>query len=228
MTFMTLSALRRVCASSLLLVLLAILTGCYSDPNPTSRHVFPSSQPAATVGSGNDTPPSAATGTTNQVPSRYSYLRVGDLVVISFSDIKDPIQKQEFNIPGGGILTLPYNVHVKADGKTTTELEKEIRDAYVPALFVNLTVSVRVEGRYYVVDGEVKQPNRVQYFGVTTVMRAIGSVGGFTDFANRKAITLRRENGQQFTINYNKALKDPSLDLPVYPNDHIIVPRSSF
>lgn len=225
MTFMTLSALRRVCASSLLLVLLAILTGCYSDPNPTSRHVFPGSQPAATVGSGNDVQPA---GTTNQVPSRYSYLRVGDLVVISFSDIKDPIQKQEFNIPGGGMLTLPYNVHVKADGKTTTELEKEIRDAYVPSLFVNLTVSVRVEQRFYVVDGEVRQPGRVPYFGVMTVMRAIGSAGGFTDFAKRKAIELRRENGEKFTINYNKALKDSSLDLPVYPNDHIIVPRSSF
>ena len=228
MTFMTLSAFRRVCVSSLLLVLLGTLAGCYSDPNPTSRHVFPGSQPAATVGSANVAPPPAATGTTNQISNDYSKLRVGDFVVISFSDIKDPIQKQEFNIPGGGMITLPFNIHVKADGKTTTDLEKEIRDAYVPSLFVNLTVSVKVEGRFYIVDGEVRNPSRQPYVGVTTVMRAIGSAGGFTDFAKRKAVELRRENGEKFTINYNKALKDPSLDLPVYPNDHIIVPRSSF
>ena len=126
------------------------------------------------------------------------------------------------------MVTLPFNIHVKADGKTTTQLEKDIRDAYVPHLFVNLTVTVKAEQRFYYVDGEVKQPKSWSYFGETTVLRAIANAGGFTDFANKKTIELRRPNGQRFFINYNKALKDPKLDIPVYPNDHIIVGRSAW
>jgi len=130
------------------------------------------------------------------------------------------------NIPDGGMITLPFNVHVQAIDKTTTQLEKDIRDAYVPSLFVNLTVSVKTEQRAFIVDGEVKNPGRQQYIGEMTVLRAIGTAGGFTDFANKKKIELRRLGGQKFYINYWKALDDDKLDLPVYPNDHIVVRRS--
>ncbi len=159
---------------------------------------------------------------------QFSRLRVGDLILINFSDIQMPPPKQEVNIPDSGVITLPFNVHVKADGKTTTELEKEIRDAYVPSLFVNLTVTVRTEQRVYYVDGEVRRSQSWPYIGETTVLRAIANAGGFTEFANRKKIELRRQNGQRFFVNYYKALKDPKLDLPVYPNDHIIVGKSAF
>ena len=104
--------------------------------------------------------------------------------------------------------------------------EQEIRDLYVPDLFVTLTVSVRAEQRYYFVDGEVRQAGRVLYYGEMTVLRAIGSAGGFTDFANRRNIELRRPGGKNIIINYNKALKDAKYDPPVYPNDHIVVKRS--
>jgi polysaccharide export outer membrane protein len=107
-------------------------------------------------------------------------------------------------------------------------LERDIRDAYVPAIFVSLTVTVRTDMRWFFVDGEVKQPSKQPYNGVMTVLRAITSAGGFTDFANRKKIELRRQDGQRFFINYKAALNDPTLDLPVYPNDQIIVPRGIF
>lgn len=147
-------------------------------------------------------------------------------MVISFSDIVPPPPRQDVNIPESGVITLPFNRHIKADGKTTTQLEKEIRDLYVPSLFVTLTVSVRAEQRYYFVDGEVRQPGRVLYFGEMTVLRAIGSAGGFTDFANRRKIELRRPGGKNIITDYNKALKDAKYDPPVYPNDHIVVKRS--
>jgi len=58
-----------------------------------------------------------------------------------------------------------------------------------------------------------------------TVLRAITSAGGFTDFAQRKKIQLRRATGQKFMINWYKASQDPKLDLPVFPNDLITVPK---
>lgn len=212
---MTLKRLERIIAGTALIATLAILTGC----STTGGDQFPpTAHPAMNRGTNAPSPEA----------ENFSRLRVGDLVMISFSDIERPPQKQEVNIPDSGIITLPYNVHVKADGKTTSELEKEIRDAYVPSLFVNLTVTVRADQRFYYVDGEVKAPKAWNYWGETTVLRAIANAGGFTEFANRKNIELRRQNGQRFFINYYKALKDPKLDLPVYPNDHIIVNKGLF
>lgn len=212
---MTLTSLKRIIAGTALIAALGILAGCSTRDSSGSTTLLASSSPPST-------------GTNNPAVDvdLFSRLRVGDLIMISFSDIERPPQKQEVNIPDSGIITLPYNIHVKADGKTTTELEKEIRDAYVPSLFVNLTVTVRTDLRFYYVDGEVRNPKAWAYTGETTVLRAIANAGGFTDFAKRKKIELRRQNGQRFFIDYYKALKDPKLDLPIYPNDHIIVGRS--
>lgn len=218
-TFMTLNRIIKSSVWSLLLCTLALLAGCQTSSTPSSGQHFASTNP----------PPLIGGSITNAVTdSSFSILRVGDLIAINFSDIEKPPLKQEVNIPDGGMITLPFNIHVKADGKTTTQLEKDIRDAYVPSLFVNLTVTVRANDRYYYVDGEVRQPKAWPYFGETTVLRAIANAGGFTDFANKKNIELRRQNGQRFSINYNKALNDPMLDLPIYPNDHIIVKKGVF
>jgi len=213
-TFMTLNRIIRCSVWSLLLCTLALLAGCQTSSTSSSGQHAPSTNTPSLIGG----------STTNAVtdPS-FSILRVGDLITISFSDQEKPPQKQEVNIPDSGMITLPFNIHVKADGKTTTQLEKDIRDAYVPSLFVNLTVTVKADQRFYFVDGEVKAARSWPYLGETTVLRAIANAGGFTDFANKKNIELRRQNGQRFFINYNKALKDPALDLPIYPNDHIIV-----
>lgn len=215
---MTLTSLKRLLAGTALMAFMAILAGCSTTGDGS---IPPAGLDQAAASGGTNRPPVADSG-------QYSRLRVGDLITITFSDIDRPPQKQEVNIPDSGVVTLPFNVHVKADGKTTTELEKEIRDQYVPSLFVNLTVTVRTDFRFYYVDGEVRQAKAWPYLGETTVLRAIANAGGFTDFARRSKIQLRRQNGQTFFINYNKALKDPKLDLPVYPNDHIIVGRSVF
>lgn len=206
------------------LLSVAILTaGCASDINPPKRVEFPIGSAA------NPKPmPAGSIGVAAGPSDTYSKLRVGDLIIVTFSDQVNPPPRQELNIPDTGFVTLPYNVKVQAVGKTTTELERDIRDAYVPAIFVSLTVTVRTDMRSFFVDGEVKQPSRHNYVGVMTVLRAITTAGGFTDFANRKKIELRRQDGQRFFINWKAALNDPSLDLPVYPNDQIIVHRGIF
>jgi protein involved in polysaccharide export with SLBB domain len=79
------------------------------------------------------------------------------------------------------------------------------------------------------VGGEVRNPARQIYFGDgMTVLKAIDTASGFTDFANRDKIELRRANGQKFTIKWKKALQDPKLDLPVFPNDQITVHKRMF
>jgi polysaccharide export outer membrane protein len=209
----------------------ALLAGCYTDPNPRDR-VFPSAVSGAPTDAATAPTPSAPTPTTNLLQSAgggISILRVGDPLTVSFTDIPvltSGMHEQKVRIPEGGTITLPYNVRVMAAGKTVSQLEKDVRDAYVPAYFVNLTAIVNTEERFFYVDGEVKLPGRQGFSGELTVLRAIGTAGGFTDFANRRKIQLRRQNGQTFFINWNKAIDHPELDLPVYPNDHIFVKRT--
>lgn len=162
-------------------------------------------------------------------PQSSSKLGVGDLLTINFSDLPPNSgmpPEQEHRIGDDGLLTLPFNVQVQAAGKTPTQLQKEIRNAYVPYLFVNLTVIVKARDRYVFVDGEVKVPNRIFHIDGLTVLRAISTSGGFTDFANKKKIEVRRAiGGKTEVVDWNKARKNPKLDLPLFVNDQVYVHR---
>jgi polysaccharide export outer membrane protein len=92
-------------------------------------------------------------------------------------------------------------------------------------IFKKVTVVVKAGDRFYTVDGEVKGPDRKLYIGDTTVIRAIASAGGFTDFANRRKVKIIRASGQTEIIDCKKA-EDPKHDRRICPGDVIIVPRS--
>jgi protein involved in polysaccharide export with SLBB domain len=143
---------------------------------------------------------------------------------VTFADLPSPgLPEQKQRIPDDGKLSLPLEVSVVADGKTSFQLEQEIKAQYVPKYFVRLTVNVKPEERWYYVGGEVKLANRFMYSGEITTLRAIDTAGGFTEFANRKRIEVRRANGEKFTINWNDAIKNSQKDITIFPNDQIIV-----
>lgn len=216
----------------------AALAGCGGNKyaatdavNPEKPFVFPGQLPpagsapaaAAAQNTGFGSMTNVAVNPGVMLPQSAAVLRAGDRVTISFSDIPQPPQPFEVRIPEDGKITLPYNITVQTIGKTANQLQEEIRNAYVPKYFVRMTVTIKADERFYFVGGEVRAPARQPYGGDLTVLRAIDSVGGFTDFAQRKKIELRRANGQTHTINWYKAIKNPKLDLPVYPNDQITV-----
>jgi protein involved in polysaccharide export with SLBB domain len=233
------------------------IAGCshlyYVDPNATSTYVFPGQTNAPqTMAQAPAGPPIAslspvgvpatqpvpvppATVTTTPRPANppgntvSDILGLGDSVTVSFSDIPAPgLLPVVQRIGNDGKISLPYNVKVAAAGKTVGQLQDDIRSAYVPNYFVFMTCSVQSEQRVFFVDGEVKLAGRLPYLGEMTVLRAISSAQGFTDFANRKKVELRRATGQKMLVDWNKAIEDPKKDLPVYPNDHIFVHRRTW
>jgi polysaccharide export outer membrane protein len=90
---------------------------------------------------------------------------------------------------------------------------------------MTVTVKHQESTRWYYVDGEVKSPARQIYNSRITVLKAIASAGGFTDFANKKKVKLTRVDGRTQIVNCPKALDNPRLDPEVYPGDKIQVPR---
>ncbi|MCX6896809.1 MAG: polysaccharide biosynthesis/export family protein [Verrucomicrobia bacterium] len=153
-------------------------------------------------------------------------LNVGDLVTVVFSDTPTPTLPFEERVKDDGTITLLLNQTFQVAGKTRSAVEREVRARYVPAYFVNLTVTVKPQERYFYVNGEVKTPSRQPHPGELTVLKAIASAQGFTDFANKKKVRLTRADGHTVIVNCEKALKDAQLDLPVYPGDKVDVPRS--
>jgi polysaccharide export outer membrane protein len=155
-------------------------------------------------------------------------LRINDLVTIRFTGTANPPAPFEGRIREDGTINPSTLVpSVTAAGKTALQLEADLQKEY-DKYYRNLKVSVLAEGRYFFVDGEVRAPNRYQYAGGLTVSKAIGTASGFTEFANKRRVELTRANGQRLTVDFKKAQKNLTLDLPVYPNDRIYVHKRSF
>jgi protein involved in polysaccharide export with SLBB domain len=165
-------------------------------------------------------------------PKDYSQyrLRVGDSLAITFTDTPVLIPASEARINDDGKITLMQNHTFDAAGKTCSMLANEIRDAYVPNYFVNMTVNVMHLGQsqFFYVRGEVKAPGRLIYTGPITVTQAIAACGDFTDFAKKTNVELIRIDGRKQKLDCLKAVKEPKLDPEVFPGDTIVVHRKIF
>src|SRR5579872_5889166 len=202
------------------------LGGCQSQ-NYKFDPLADSSHPAAEGGAGQQQLQPVSAASSSQAATNSDILRVGDSVTVTFSDLANPVLPYDELIKEeDGSITLMHNLKFKAVGKTAGQLQKEIHDRYVPDYYVNLTVSVKAgTSRFYYVGGEVKSENRMVYLDQMTVLRAISTAGGFTDYARKTKVQVTRANGEHFTVDCKKALRNPELDPPVYPGDKIYVPK---
>lgn len=130
-----------------------------------------------------------------------------------------------------GKISLPLLNDVQAEGLTPMELSRVIRDDLKK--FINdpqVTVSVtEINSRRVYVTGEVVRPGTFPLIPNMTVLQALSSSGGFTQFAREKNIyVLRTENGKQvkFPFNYKDAIngKKPEQNILLQPGDVIVVP----
>lgn len=155
-------------------------------------------------------------------------LQPGDMLRISFRGPSNPIPDFEERIPDSGKITLPLIGQVDVVGKTRVQLQDDIHGKYVDKYFKELTVTIAPGDRYFYIYGEVKMPNRYQYNSKLTVIGAISTAGGYTDFANQKKILLIRTDGKREIVNGKKARDDAQFDPEVHSGDRIFVPRRRF
>jgi len=130
-----------------------------------------------------------------------------------------------------GKITLPLLNDIQAVGLTPMELANAISDQLKK--FINnpqVTVSVtEINSRRIYVTGEVTKAGTYALLPHMTVLQALSSSGGFTQFAREKNIyVLRTENGKQTKIpfNYKEAVKgkNPAQNIELLPGDVIVVP----
>jgi len=153
-------------------------------------------------------------------------MRIGEMVGIKFSGVDTVPPEHQERIKEDGTITLASIGSVKADGKTPGQLQKEIRDLYVPKYYAeSFTVTVTGQEHFFYVGGEVKLNNRYPWVEGMTVVKAIQNAGGLTEWANGSKVLVTSQDGKTYKVNYDKALEKPEMDMPVEPDDKINVYR---
>ena len=169
-------------------------------------------------------------------------IRSGDTLQIEV--LEDPSLNRSVLVLPDGTISFPFAGSVRAAGRTAGAVDAAITAgiasnfASEPNVFVTVSsLSERVVGvgpatmNVYVM-GEIASPGEKQLRRGTTLLQALAETGGFTAFAAKKRIILRRTNsrtGEQSVskINY-KSIADGAAvggDIVLRDGDVIIVPE---
>lgn len=163
-------------------------------------------------------------------PNIETRLRVGDQIQVRLEtggQSTTGTQLYDLIIDGTGQISLPLIGSVAAAGKTTSELAESIQSRYVPRFYVRCSPLVVTAARFFYVGGEVRSPSRFQWTEDITLIKAINTAGGFTDYASRGKVEVIREAAKE-TYDYEDLRRNPAKDVPIHPGESIWVPRSVF
>jgi polysaccharide export outer membrane protein len=154
---------------------------------------------------------------------------IGPLDVINVEVFGVEDLSRELQVDLGGQITMPLIGKIDARGETPSELATKIasllRGRYVrnPDVTINVKSSV---SQNVTVDGQVTQPGLYPVTNQTTLMRAIASAKGLSEFANLEdVVILRTVNGQRMAALYNigAVRRGAYADPPIFANDIVIV-----
>ena len=137
------------------------------------------------------------------------------------------VQAYDVVVDENGDITLPLVGRIKAEGTAMGELGERIQANYVPKYYVRCTATVLVTVRFFYVGGEVRGPGRFNWTDDITLMKAINTAGGFTDYAKRTKVEVSRGK-QKSVYNCEDLRQHPDRDIKIQPGDSLYVPRSIF
>lgn len=187
----------------------------------------------ALAGCAGSTPPAVTTTATASLDrATENLLRVGDELQIRLdTPSRDQRDRGPQNIPvvidQDGAISLPLVGRVPAAGTTPGLLAERIEAYYVPRYYIRCSANVIVSARFFYVGGEVRGPGRYSWSEDTTVLKAINTAGGFTDYANRGKLEILRGD-QKIPVNFEELRRNPGRDISLRPGDSVWVPRSIF
>ncbi|MDA0811275.1 MAG: polysaccharide biosynthesis/export family protein [Verrucomicrobia bacterium] len=171
-----------------------------------------------------------------QTQTQEEILRPGDQIQLRISGVppKDQLEITGlYTVDGEGKIRLTHiKSEIQAKGLRPSMLAKTVEAAYVSAqIFTSPRITINVDGgttslRFVSVSGEVNGTGDVPYRPDLTLLAAISARGGFTDYADVRAVKLMR--GSNTTKHNMKAISsNPALDVKLRPGDKIIVSQRS-
>ncbi|WP_298674244.1 polysaccharide biosynthesis/export family protein [uncultured Sphingomonas sp.] len=162
-------------------------------------------------------------------PDRTNLIGPLDTLSIEVFGVED--LTREVKVDSSGRIAFPMIGEMEVAGKTSSELAAAIRSKITsfvraPQVIVNLREAV---SQVVTVDGEVRKPGLYPVTNQMTLLRAVASAEGTTEFARLdNVIILRRVDGKQYAGLYSvAAIRRGVYDDPyVYANDVVVVGES--
>jgi len=210
---------------------LLILVGFLISAIPARAQDDTSKKPAADTSasgqSASSTQPAAPKKPATQDPN---YI-IGAQDVLDISVWKEPELTRTVPVRPDGKISMPLLNDMKAAGLTPLELGAEITAGlkkFVTDPQVTVIVTTINSQRVYIL-GEVTRAGAYPLLPNMTVLQALSSAGGFTQYANLKKIyVLRVEEGKQIKhpFNYKDVLAGKASDQNIFveAGDTIVVP----
>lgn len=175
--------------------------------------------------------PSAQEKAAAQGASDSSHYLVGANDVLNIFVWKEADLTQDVTVMADGRITFPMIGEVMAKGQTVIELKNAITEKLKNFISnPEVTVIVRESrSRMIYTIGQVSNPGPYQMRPDMTVLQALSTAGGFTEWADKKSIMIvRREKEKEtmFRFNYQDFIsgKDLKQNIVLEPNDTIVVP----
>lgn len=154
---------------------------------------------------------------------------IGPLDTIQIDVFNVPDLSREMQVDASGRISMPLVGTIEASGRTAGELadavKATLRGRYVrnPEVTVNIKSSV---SQVVTIDGQVTEPGLYPVTNQMTLLRAIASAKGLSEFASQDdVVILRIVAGRRMAGLYNiDAIRRGAYDDPaIYANDMIIV-----
>jgi polysaccharide export outer membrane protein len=208
--------MRKICGA---MMIAAALSGCGGRPRLESTARLTVVRDEATL-----PPPNRTDLTAADRPSL-----IGPLDTIQIDVFNVPELSREMQVDASGRISMPLVGTIDARGKAAEELarliEAALRGRYVrnPEVTINIKSSV---SQVVTIDGQVVEPGLYPVTNQMTLMRAVASAKGLSEFARADDIViLRTVDGRKMAGLYNMdairrgAYADPAI----YANDVIVV-----
>jgi len=154
---------------------------------------------------------------------------IGPLDTIQIDVFNVPDLSREIQVDAGGQIAMPLIGTIDARGRTAQELaqtiEAALRGRYVrnPDVTVNIKSSV---SQVVTIDGQVVEPGLYPVTNQLTLLRAIASAKGLSEFARQEEVViLRTVNGRKMAGLYNidAIRRGAYADPAIYANDVVVV-----
>jgi polysaccharide biosynthesis/export protein len=212
--------LKRVCA----LILTLMLAACAG-----SGGKFVGGDPSIKLVASAELPPPERSDVIGE--NRPYLIGAFDKLTIDVFGIEE-LSKKEVQTDASGRISFPLAGIVEAAGRTPAELEQILRDRLRSNFVRNPQVTVNLKetvSQVITVDGEVKEPGLYPVVGRMTLMRAVATAKGTSEFAKLdNVVVFRTVKGQNMAALYNlKAIRRGNYaDPEVFANDVVVVSDS--
>lgn len=163
-------------------------------------------------------------------------LQAGDVLRVEV--LEDSSLNRTLLVAPDGKVSLPMAGSVTAGGRTVDQIQADLATRLEPNFAAKPTVFVSLDRvaeprsaedaamiNVYVV-GEAARPGLIEVAPKTTVLQTLAQSGGFTKFAARKRVQLRRED-KTYAINYVDIEKGRSNagNIQLQEGDVLIIPQ---